>query len=211
MGILGYSSPRFELPGDDHGTRDQDGSQRAVWSAPVARAPLSARLGLPGSKSRTNRELVLSALAAEPTLLRAPLHSRDSALMVDALRSLGTSIEETGGGAYGPDLLVTPGELTGGVPIDCGLAGTLMRFGPPVAALALGPVTFDGDAAGRPRPRRTTTTSPPRPGAAPPPDAYDDRLPPRPRRRRGGRRTRRTALHRARHRTGAGRGARDRR
>src|SRR3954470_6939429 len=159
MGILGYSSPRFELPGDDHGTRDTDGSQRPVWSAPVARGPLSARLTLPGSKSLTNRELVLSALAAEPTLLRAPLHSRDSALMAEALRSLGTTIEETGDGLYGPDLLVTPGELTGGVPIDCGLAGTLMRFGPPVAALALGPVTFDGDAAARRRPMRTTVDS----------------------------------------------------
>ncbi|WP_210508621.1 3-phosphoshikimate 1-carboxyvinyltransferase [Naasia sp. SYSU D00057] len=159
MGILGYSSPRFELPGDDHGTRDQDGPRSPVWSAPVAREPLSARLALPGSKSLTNRELVLSALADEPTLLRAPLHSRDSALMVDALRSLGTTIEESGGGPYGPDLLVTPGELSGGVPIDCGLAGTLMRFGPPVAALALGPVTFDGDAAARRRPMRTTIDS----------------------------------------------------
>ena len=118
MGILGYSSPRFRLPGDDHDTRDGAPAGRPVWPAPTATRPLAARLSLPGSKSLTNRELVLSALAAEPTLLRAPLHSRDSALMVDALRSLGTSIEESGEGPYGPDLLVTPGELTGGVPID---------------------------------------------------------------------------------------------
>src|SRR4051794_11138222 len=159
MGILGYSSPRFELPGDDHGTRDTDGSQRPVWSAPIARGPLSARLTLPGSKSLTNRELVLSALASEPTLLRAPLHSRDSSLMMDALRSLGTTIEPAAENAFGSDLLVTPGELAGGVAVDCGLAGTLMRFGPPVAALALGPVTFDGDEAARRRPMRTTVDS----------------------------------------------------
>ncbi|WP_210479159.1 3-phosphoshikimate 1-carboxyvinyltransferase [Naasia sp. SYSU D00948] len=159
MGILGYSSPRFRLPGDDHETRDGAATGPPVWPAPVATRPLSARVSLPGSKSLTNRELVLSALAAEPTVLRAPLHSRDSRLMIEALRSLGVSIEPVGAGEYGPDLLVTPGELAGGVAVDCGLAGTLMRFGPPVAALALGPVTFDGDAAARRRPMRTTIES----------------------------------------------------
>ncbi|MFM7030753.1 MAG: 3-phosphoshikimate 1-carboxyvinyltransferase, partial [Micrococcales bacterium] len=78
-----------------------------LWPAPVAAKPLSATVALPGSKSLTNRELVLSALASEPTLLLAPLHSRDSALMIDALRSLGTVIEQ---GPTG-DLLVTPKPL----------------------------------------------------------------------------------------------------
>ncbi|HWR86380.1 MAG TPA: 3-phosphoshikimate 1-carboxyvinyltransferase, partial [Rhodoglobus sp.] len=114
-------------------------------------------VALPGSKSLTNRELVLAALADGPSTLHAPLHARDTALMVDALRSLGTGIDEVPtDSAYGPDLRITPAELQGGVSIDCGLAGTVMRFLPPVAALALGPVAFDGDAAARRRPMRTT-------------------------------------------------------
>jgi len=77
--------------------------------------------------------------------------------MIEALRSLGVSIVEVeGSGQFGPDLLVTPGELSGGNSIDCGLAGTVMRFLPPLAALALGPVAFDGDPHARNRPMRTT-------------------------------------------------------
>ena len=147
-----------------YSTRDEFGNllpldgADPVWAAPVAGAPLAARLMLPGSKSLTNRELVLAALADGPSLLRRPLHSRDSALMIEALRQLGVGIEEVpGDGAFGPDLRVTPApELHGGVSIDTGLAGTVMRFLPPVAALALGPVAVDGDAAARARPMRTT-------------------------------------------------------
>jgi 3-phosphoshikimate 1-carboxyvinyltransferase len=145
-----------------YSTRDEFGNllpvevENPAWPAPTADRPLAARMSLPGSKSLTNRELVLSALASGPSLLRRPLHSRDSELMVQAMRALGTQIDEVpGDGEFGPDLLVTPGELTGGRPIDCGLAGTLMRFLPPVAALALGPVEFDGDASARRRPMRT--------------------------------------------------------
>jgi 3-phosphoshikimate 1-carboxyvinyltransferase len=110
---------------------------------------------LPGSKSLTNRELVLSALAAEETLLTAPLHSRDSKLMIEALQSLGVKIEQNANG----DLLVSPKPLTGPAVIDCGLAGTVMRFVPPLAALASGEVRFDGDAAARRRPMHTTIDS----------------------------------------------------
>lgn len=152
MQVYRYSAPDFDLYGDAETPPEEPGP----WPAPRAGGPLSARLSLPGSKSLTNRELVLSALADEPTLLRAPLHSRDSALMVDALRGLGVRIDEReASGPYGPDLLVTPGELLGGGTIDCGLAGTVMRFLPPVAALALGPVVFDGDESARRRPMRT--------------------------------------------------------
>ncbi|MBB5842561.1 3-phosphoshikimate 1-carboxyvinyltransferase [Conyzicola lurida] len=134
------------------------GGEPGAWPAPVAKRALAASVRLPGSKSLTNRELVLSALASGPSLLRAPLHSRDSALMIEALRALGTVIEEVPGtGGYGPDLRITPAEeLLGGSSIDCGLAGTVMRFLPPVAALALGPVAFDGDEGARRRPMRTT-------------------------------------------------------
>lgn len=155
MLISRYSKPEFD-PYGDNAPVDTD----AAWPAPTATAPLAATLSLPGSKSLTNRELVLSALADAPSLLRAPLHSRDSDLMVAALRQLGTTVEAVdGAGDYGADLRITPGELLGSTTIDCGLAGTVMRFLPPVAALALGPTTFDGDAGARRRPMATTITS----------------------------------------------------
>ena len=157
MQVFEYSKPDFDPYGDNQGERLVS---PGPWPAPVATGPLSATLQLPGSKSLTNRELVLSALASSPSLLRAPLHSRDTALMIEALRSLGVRIEEVPGtGAFGPDLLITPAELEGGITIDCGLAGTVMRFLPPVAALALGPVAFDGDVGARKRPMRTTVDS----------------------------------------------------
>jgi 3-phosphoshikimate 1-carboxyvinyltransferase len=122
------------------------------WPAPVAMAPLDARLVIPGSKSLTNRELVLSALAVEPSTLRAPLVARDTELMMDALRALGTTIDASTPGTW----RVTPGELRGGADLHAGLAGTVMRFIPPVAALADGAVTIDGDAHARKRPMRPT-------------------------------------------------------
>jgi len=149
MQISRYSEPEFDPYGDARQTESDDG-----WLAPVATGPLAAVVSLPGSKSLTNRELVLAALADGPSTLHAPLWSRDSELMIEALRALGTGIERTAGsGEFGDDLLVTPAaELTGSTTIDCGLAGTVMRFLPPVAALALGPTTFDGDEYARHRP-----------------------------------------------------------
>jgi 3-phosphoshikimate 1-carboxyvinyltransferase len=80
--------------------------------------------------------------------------------MIEALRSLGAEIVEVPGeGAFGPDWKITPGELIGSTTIDCGLAGTVMRFMPPVASLALGPTTFDGDEGARRRPMATTISS----------------------------------------------------
>ncbi|SEC02587.1 3-phosphoshikimate 1-carboxyvinyltransferase [Paramicrobacterium humi] len=146
-----YSGPDDQLTGDRRVTEGE-----LLWAAPTAPAPLDADVSLPGSKSLVNRELVLSALAGEPSRLRAPLHSRDSTNMVVALRSLGAGIDETDAtGDFGPDLAVTPGELIGSTTVDCGLAGTVMRFVPPVAALALGPTTFDADEAARSRPMVT--------------------------------------------------------
>ncbi|KQR46644.1 3-phosphoshikimate 1-carboxyvinyltransferase [Frigoribacterium sp. Leaf164] len=156
MQVYRYSAPEFS-PYDDGRVPEADPGR---WVAPRAAGPLRASLSLPGSKSLTNRELVLSALASGPSRLRAPLHSRDTALMIQALRSLGTTIDEVESGEpFGPDLEITPGELQGGVTVDCGLAGTVMRFLPPVAALALGPVTFDGDESARRRPMATTVAS----------------------------------------------------
>lgn len=154
MGLSRYSDRNADILGD---RAPGEPDAPAPWVAPTASAPLGARLTLPGSKSLTNRELVLSALADEPSVLSRPLHSRDTVLMADALRELGVSItDQPGDGDFGPDWLVTPAELSGGVSIDAGLAGTVMRFIPPVAALALGPVAIDGDESARRRPMRTT-------------------------------------------------------
>ena len=128
------------------------------WVAPRATSPLHAVVPIPGSKSLTNRELVLAALSDRPSVIHRPLRSRDSALMMDALGQLGVECRDSLGG--GSDtLLVTPAGLTGGVTIDCGLAGTVMRFVPPLAALADGSVTFDGDDGARLRPMATTIDS----------------------------------------------------
>lgn len=105
-------------------------SPRGAWSAPTATGPLRATVTVPGSKSLTNRELILAALADAPGRLSAPLHSDDSARMIDALRALGIGIEFVpGAGRYGDDIVVTPTwPLRGGAEIDCGQAGTVMRF-----------------------------------------------------------------------------------
>lgn len=120
------------------------------WPAPTADGPLDATVPVPGSKSLTNRYLVLAALADGPGRLRGPLRSRDTLLMAQALRDLGTAVEDDP--AAPGDWLVTPGALRGPRTVDCGLAGTVMRFLPAVAALADGPVRFDGDAGARVRP-----------------------------------------------------------
>jgi 3-phosphoshikimate 1-carboxyvinyltransferase len=130
----------------------------ALWNAPLAKGKIDAVVKLPGSKSLTNRELVLSALAAEPTTLIEPLVSRDSELMIGALETLGARFERLAG-----SIVVTPinsvqstGET---VAIDCGLAGTVMRFVPPLAGLHTGTVMFDGDLGARKRPMSTTIDS----------------------------------------------------
>jgi len=118
-----------------------------LWSAPVTGGPLDALVEVPGSKSLTNRYLVLAALADSPGRLRGALRSRDTRLMVTALEALGTVVDDDGG-----DWVVTPGPVRGSTAIHCGLAGTVMRFLPAVAALADGPVQFDGDASALARP-----------------------------------------------------------
>jgi len=111
------------------------------WVAPLAPAPIRATVGVPGSKSQTNRALVLAALASGPSVIRNGLDARDTRLMRDGLRSLGVQITETGDTWE----VTPPATFTGGVTVDCGLAGTVMRFLPALALLADGPVRFDGD------------------------------------------------------------------
>ncbi|WP_239456509.1 3-phosphoshikimate 1-carboxyvinyltransferase [Nocardioides solisilvae] len=117
------------------------------WPAPRAARPVDLTVSLPGSKSLTNRALVLAALADGPGTLRGALRSRDTLLMAAALDALGAEVDTSG-----DDWVVTPGPLHGGGAVDCGLAGTVMRFVPPVAALATGSTTFDGDPHMRVRP-----------------------------------------------------------
>ena len=118
------------------------------WTSPTADGPVDATVDLPGSKSLTNRFLILAARAGGISRLRSPLRSRDTLLMADALRALGVGIEY----AEDHDWLVTPGDAVGDAAIDCGLAGTVMRFVPPLAAMARGTVQFDGDPHARTRP-----------------------------------------------------------
>ena len=117
------------------------------WPAPRARGPVDAVVTLPGSKSLTNRALVLAALADGPSVVRRALRSRDSLLMAGALTALGASVD-TGG----EDWAVTPATFADDATVDVGLAGTVMRFVPPVAALGRGRVAFDGDPHMRQRP-----------------------------------------------------------
>lgn len=127
------------------------------WAAPTATRPLDAVVRLPGSKSLTNRYLVIAALAGEQSRLRRPLRSRDSLLMAEALRRLGAGVRDVPSADApdgDPDWLVEPLSGAGGEPVqvDVGLAGTVMRFLPPVAALSGRTVHFDGDERIRLRP-----------------------------------------------------------
>ena len=124
-------------------------TNNAHWPAIFRGAtPVDISVVIPGSKSVTNRALILAAQAMSPSTLRRPLVSRDSELMVAGLRALGIGIEESTTIVDGNEELqwiVTPAPMRGGVRVDVGNAGTVMRFLPPLAALATGEVIFDGD------------------------------------------------------------------
>ena len=127
------------------------------WSAPYRGGltsvgePVNAKITIPGSKSATNRALILAAIAKSPSRLRKPLSSRDADLMVKGLQSLGCKINEIKT-EQGFDYQITPHKLSGPTQIDVGNAGTVMRFLPPIASLATGLVHFDGDARSHERP-----------------------------------------------------------
>ncbi len=120
------------------------------WLAPFAHDPVRGRVAVPGSKSVTNRALLLAALSGGQATVRGAPATRDTALMVGALRALGVPVERDG-----EHVTVAPHDGLRGGAVDCGLAGTVMRFVPPAAALADGPVTFDGDPRARERPMGT--------------------------------------------------------
>jgi 3-phosphoshikimate 1-carboxyvinyltransferase len=127
-----------------HGHAQRDDA----WATPAALSAVRASIRLPGSKSITNRALIIAALAAGPTRITRPLQARDTDLMAAAITALGARVAV----ADQESLLVTPGWT--GVParIDVGNAGTVLRFVPPVAALASADVEFSGDARAAQRP-----------------------------------------------------------
>ena len=122
------------------------------WAAPYrGKQPVDVRVVIPGSKSVTNRALILAAQAEGTSKLRRPLVSRDSELMVGGLKALGLTITES---QEDGDLVysITGGKLKGPANIEVGNAGTVMRFLPPLAALADGAISFDGDPRSHERP-----------------------------------------------------------
>src|ERR1700733_12616718 len=122
-----------------------------TWPAPSSSRPVDATVTVPGSKSQTNRALVLAALAAATggvSTISGALRSRDTDLMIGALEALGLRVD-------GPsDELAVIGTIAPppDARVDCGLAGTVLRFVPPLAALGVATVTFDGDEQARVRP-----------------------------------------------------------
>ena len=121
-----------------------------LWPAPFrGRKPISSQVTIPGSKSVTNRALILAAQATSPSIIRRPLISRDSELMSAGLVALGIGIHIEGDNQ---SWRITPAPLTGPALIDVGNAGTVMRFLPPLAALAQGEIAFDGDSRSYERP-----------------------------------------------------------
>jgi 3-phosphoshikimate 1-carboxyvinyltransferase len=125
--------------------------QTGDWLAPRAPGPVRAVVRLPGSKSVTNRALVLAALSDRPTVINGPLVARDTLLMADALGALGCRIEQAPGSwLVAPASAVRQRPDSGpasrpGIDVDVGNAGTVLRFVPPVAALTAADVTFRGD------------------------------------------------------------------
>lgn len=118
------------------------------WATPAARSAIASTVHLPGSKSMTNRALILAALADTPTTIVGPLQARDTDLMTGAIMALGAAVEPAGQSAW----KVTPGRISGRASVDVGNAGTVLRFVPPVAGLAGADVEFSGDPRATQRP-----------------------------------------------------------
>ncbi|CKH38220.1 3-phosphoshikimate 1-carboxyvinyltransferase [Mycolicibacterium smegmatis] len=130
-----------------------DEEQKPHWAAPSTTAPVDATVTVPGSKSLTNRALILAALATPQgtSTISGALRSRDTDLMIEAIRTLGVTVDIS---ADDPTELTVHGSIEPATDatVDCGLAGTVLRFVPPVAALSRSSVTFDGDEQARSRP-----------------------------------------------------------
>jgi 3-phosphoshikimate 1-carboxyvinyltransferase len=117
------------------------------WEAPQGSGPVHATIPVPGSKSITNRALIIAALADGPTTITGPLQARDTDLMADAITALGASLRRDGA-----TWTLTPGWTGETVSVHVGNAGTVLRFVPPLAALAKADVRFSGDPRASERP-----------------------------------------------------------
>ena len=141
-------------------TTTENATTPSLWPAPTATGSVDAVVPVPGSKSASNRALVLAAIADGPSTITGLLDARDTQLMMAGLRLLGNEVHVTDHDAVGNlTATVTPHFMRGPVSIDVGLAGTVMRFLPPAACLAHGEITFDGDAHSRRRPMATVIES----------------------------------------------------
>jgi len=146
IGGVGGTTGRMTLVPDI--ARSHPAPPDVPWTAPMALAPVRATVRLPGSKSMTARALVLAAVSIGSSTLRHPLRARDTELMAAGLRNMGTQVSTVEDDLW----VLRPRPLRGPAHVDVGLAGTVMRFLPPIAGLADGPVTFDGDPPARRRP-----------------------------------------------------------
>jgi 3-phosphoshikimate 1-carboxyvinyltransferase len=136
--------------------QSESANEGTWWSAPTCTHPVHSTVDVPGSKSASNRALVLSALSDGPSTITGLLDARDTQLMIAGLRALGVGIDISEPDSSGNvTAQVTPATLTGPADIHVGLAGTVMRFLPPVAALATGTISFDGDPPARVRPMQS--------------------------------------------------------
>ncbi|HEY2314887.1 MAG TPA: 3-phosphoshikimate 1-carboxyvinyltransferase [Streptosporangiaceae bacterium] len=131
-----------------------DAGRPDVWATPTAVSAVAATVRLPGSKSMTNRALILAAVADTPTTIVGPLQARDTDLMTAAIVAMGATVDPraTAGAAELPAWTVRPGEVSGRALVDVGNAGTVLRFAPPVAGLTRADVEFSGDPRAAQRP-----------------------------------------------------------
>lgn len=106
-------------------------------------APLSGRIRPPGSKSITNRALLLAGVASGISRLDGVLHSDDTAYMGRALEALGVGIEARG--RHGLTVHGTARLQIPAAPLFLGNAGTATRFLVAMAACVDGEVTVTGD------------------------------------------------------------------
>jgi len=125
------------------------------WHAPTINFAINSTLEIPGSKSATNRAFVLAALGNKISTISNPLFARDTNLMLEALEKLGCNVLRQSNSVQ-----ISPmGKAHEDISIDVGLAGTVMRFVPPLAALSTGTTNFDGDERARNRPMKTLIES----------------------------------------------------
>lgn len=118
--------------------------------------PAHWSLRVPGSKSLTNRGLLLAGVAAGRTRLIAPLVADDTEVMMAALRTLGATVQQVPG-SDGKEVVVDglggpPVAAGDGSAVDCGMAGTVGRFLVPVLAAGCGRFAVDGHPQLRRRP-----------------------------------------------------------